>query len=573
MTESNTPVMHPGSRQLSVCRYLAALVVLLGVGIGLNSLAPSVAAAASSPADAPADTGKKPKKGDKQKQEDEVAEAFFQNGTTPTIRITIGNEEMARLRANTREDVGVDIKVTIAGQETEYRDVATHLKGAAGSMRSIDDKPGLTLSFDEFKKGQEFHSLTKINLNNCVQDGTYMIENLGNALFRDAGIPGCRCTNARVWLNGKDLGIYVLKEAFDDPFLRRYFPNPDGTLYEGGFVRDVDGGLMERVNTNRRDRDFIKEFIAAAKDTDQPRRRARLEKLVDVDRFFTFMAMEALTAHWDGYTGNRNNYRVYHDPAVNKLVFLPHGMDQLFQQGGYPLAPTNALVAQALLAAPEDRARYMERVKELRERVLTPENTTKHIDRISGFLAPLMKELGPNGVTQHQQNTQQVRDRVADRIRNVDKLLGTIPKPMKFDARGYTALPVASWEDKVDAGDVKIDRISEGGKSLARFKAGGGGGTASVRQAITLPQGKYTFEAAVRLSGVTIADGTANAGVGVRISGATRSAVLKDTADWTPVTWDIEVTEPSRDVVLVAEFRVTAGEATYDLGAMRLKKR
>ncbi|HEX8911221.1 MAG TPA: CotH kinase family protein, partial [Humisphaera sp.] len=468
-------------------------------------------------------------------------------------------------------DVGADLRVTIGGQVTEYRDVATHLKGSAGSLRGIDDKAGFTLSFDHFKKGQEFNRLTKINLNNGAQDGTYMVENLGNALFRDAGIPGCRCTNARVWLNGKDLGVYVLKEGFDDPFLRRFFADPHGTLYEGGFVRDVNGGLAERVNTSRRDRDFVKEFVAAAGDTDPARRRARLEKAVDVDRFYTFMAMEALTAHWDGYTGNRNNYRVYHDPAVNKMVFLPHGMDQLFQQPGYPLVPTNALVAQALVATPEDRAKYLERVKDLRERVLTPENVNNHVDRISAALAPAMKELGPDAARQHEENTRQLRGRVLERIRNVDRQLGVAAKPLKFDAQGYTAVPPQGWEDKVDSGPVRIDRVADGRRALARFKADGAS-VASVRQTFTLPQGKYVLEGSVRLNGVTIADGTPNAGVGLRISGATRTGGLKGTADWTKVTWPIEVTEPSQDVVLVAECRATAGEATFDLGSFRLRK-
>jgi len=40
--------------------------------------------------------------------------------------------------------------------------------------------------------------------------------------------------------------------------------------------------------------------------------------------------MEIMLAHWDGYAQNRNNYRVFHDFDSGRLVFLPHGLDQMF---------------------------------------------------------------------------------------------------------------------------------------------------------------------------------------------------------------------------------------------------
>ena len=106
--------------------------------------------------------------------------------------------------------------------QTTYTNVALHLKGAAGSFQSVDQKPALTLNFDRFAPGQRFHGLTKLSLNNSVQDPTFVSEQLCRELFLKANCRAPRCT-ARVGLNGRDLGLYVLTEGWDKQFLKRTF--------------------------------------------------------------------------------------------------------------------------------------------------------------------------------------------------------------------------------------------------------------------------------------------------------------------------------------------------------------
>ena len=65
----------------------------------------------------------------------------------------------------------------------------------------------------------------------------------------------------------------------------------------------------------------------------------RLQQTLDIDRFSTFMAMEVMVCHWDGYCMNQNNYRVFHNLADNRIVFIAHGMDQLFGTGTFHGAP------------------------------------------------------------------------------------------------------------------------------------------------------------------------------------------------------------------------------------------
>src|SRR6185436_5113867 len=105
--------------------------------------------------------------------------------------------------------------------------------------------------------------------------------------------------------------------------------------------------------------------------TDLSKRALELEGLLDMDRFLTFAAMEVLLVHWDGYSLGVNNYRLFHDTSREKMVFLPHGLDQLF---GAAVESTRArtytlsivpkfggLVAQGAFEIPTVRARYRER--------------------------------------------------------------------------------------------------------------------------------------------------------------------------------------------------------------------
>ena len=127
----------------------------------------------------------------------------------------------------------------------ELPKVGLHIKGRVGSFRPIDDKPALTLSFDKFTPGQRFYGLRKVYLNNSVEDPTYLNEALGSELFRAAGVPAPRVGLAKVELNGRPLGLYVLKEGFAEEFLALYFRDPKGNLYDNDTGHDVDERLAK----------------------------------------------------------------------------------------------------------------------------------------------------------------------------------------------------------------------------------------------------------------------------------------------------------------------------------------
>src|SRR5262245_25507105 len=238
----------------------------------------------------------------------EASAKLFSGDKVLQLTIELGPKELDSLRREPRKYV----KATLKEGDTVYADVGMHLKGAAGSFRGIDDKPNVTLNMDKFKRGQRFHGMDKFHLANSLQDPSYLSELVCGELFRAAGVPAARIGHAVVTINGKRRGLYYLKEGYDRFFRGRHFASTQGNLYDGGFLRDVDQPLQllwgKKDVANHTD---LKALAAAAREGKHEERFRKLEKLLDLDRFLAFLALEVITWDWDGYPMNRNNYRIY----------------------------------------------------------------------------------------------------------------------------------------------------------------------------------------------------------------------------------------------------------------------
>ena len=313
-----------------------------------------------------------------QAKPDATTELFKPVGPVPTFKITVDADNLKQMAKDARKYVRATIRVG----DQSYADVGLHLKGAAGSRREWNDKPGLTLNFNKFTNGQLFRSVDKLNLNNSVQDPSYMNELLANELALAMGVPACRCTHALVELNGRKAELYVLKEGFDKTFLRRHFENPNGNLYDGGFLTDINGDLKLDCGTDNGRKD-LKELVKACNEGDANKRYALMEKLVDVDKFASNAALQMITADWDGYIRKPNNYRIYFDPKSGKAVVIPHGMDQMWQNPGEGLwHGWGGMIARAIMDHPEGKKKVIAKLKELTEKHFTIEKMHKRIDEL-----------------------------------------------------------------------------------------------------------------------------------------------------------------------------------------------
>jgi spore coat protein H len=341
--------------------------------------------------------------------DDAATRTLFEAGTVLRLQLQLEPAAAESLRREPETYVACRL---VEQDGTAHPDVAIKLKGGYGSMQSLDDRPALTLNMDKYAKSRRFHGLDKFHLNNSVQDESLLRELLGSEIFRAAGIPTPRVAHARVWLDGRDLGLYVFKEGFDREFLRRLCADAGGNLYDGGLLQEIDSGL-ERDEGKRgppgRDLDRL---VAACRLPPGPDRWQAVEEVLAVEPFLTFAALELMTGHWDGYCLSRNNYRLHADPADGgRFHFLPHGMDQIFGDAHAGiLDPPHGLVALAVMDNPEWRRRFRERVRELLPLFAADERLVPLVDRVAARLQPALRELGPAAVETHAERVTELRD-------------------------------------------------------------------------------------------------------------------------------------------------------------------
>src|SRR5438552_14907661 len=135
--------LHPSRRLRSISIALVSLIVALGAA---SVLAKNKSSKPAKPA-----------------KIDTAADSLFAGTDVPSIAIELPAADLETLKKyqwnfgpqQDREKV----KATLREDGHVYTNVALQLKGAAGSFRSIDDKPAFTLNFDKFADGQTFHGL------------------------------------------------------------------------------------------------------------------------------------------------------------------------------------------------------------------------------------------------------------------------------------------------------------------------------------------------------------------------------------------------------------------------------
>jgi spore coat protein H len=350
---------------------------------------------------------------------------FFDEGRVLKVNLELKREDMDSLRREPRKYVKATLHESAGEHETVYKDVGLHTKGAAGSNRPIDDKPGMTLNMGKFEGDQHFHGMTKFHLNNSVQDPSYLSDLLCGELFRSVGVPASRFTHALVTINDRKCGLYCLKEGFDKSFLKANFGSSDGNFYDGGFLRDLDQPLdLVSGKDDVKDRKDLKALFTAARINDPARRFRELERLLELDKFVSYVAMEVVTWDWDGYPMKQNNYRLYHDPKRDKITFIPSGMDQMFGEPDGPLFPEfGGAVARALIQTPEGRKRYVARMKEILQDSFDVEKLIKRLDELQDRLRPALESVGEGAARDYPGHVDRLRDGIRRRQKSLEQQL------------------------------------------------------------------------------------------------------------------------------------------------------
>lgn len=343
----------------------------------------------------------------------------FEPGHIVDVSITMARADWDTLRAQTRTIGSViegdclaqpapspftKFKASITIDGTTLPEVSVKKKGFFGSLDT--EKPSLKVKLDEYVNGQEYLGLEKLTLNNARQDPAYLRQCIAYQAFAAAGIVVPRCNFAHVRVNNDDLGIYVNVETIDHHMTKKRYADGRGSLYEGtlsDFRNDWLGTFDAKGDGDGADLAPLKDVLESSTDA---RLVADLAPVIDLDRFYTYWAMEVITNHWDGYANNRNNFFVYHDPTTDKLDFIPWGPDGAMQSGATfgnlgsttgPIAvAANGMLSNRLFAIAATRQKFLDRQRELLSTAWNEASLLAELDRMESLIGPIVDSVdGP----------------------------------------------------------------------------------------------------------------------------------------------------------------------------------
>lgn len=291
--------------------------------------------------------------------------------------------------------------------------VGVRKKGFFGSV--VSTRPSLKIKLDDFVKGQAYGGVDDLTLNNNVQDLSFVNQLLAYDLFSRVGVKVPRANFAHVTVNGEDLGVYTHVEAISDGFLKRAFGTDTGALFEGmtgDFTDDRLSKIVGKSGNYRAERarlERLRDVLAAPGPLSLP----AVEALVDLDAFIRLWAAESLIGHWDGYSGNRNNFYLYVNPADNRMYFIPWGTDGQFIDPPGGIAYLNppksvkavGLLTQRLWELPAVQSRYQAVMREL---LAGPWNEARMLADAEGW----QKQIQPLSVI-----APAIRDQASQRMR------------------------------------------------------------------------------------------------------------------------------------------------------------
>jgi spore coat protein H len=291
----------------------------------------------------------------------------YDTGILHRVEIEIAAEDARTILNRTTERV----RCAFTFDGVVLKDVGVRQAGGTfNGFVSIDQKPTLSVKFDDFVDKQTLHGLEKMVLKDGRQDSGFVGEHLTYEVYRRAGIAAPVTAHAHVTINGHDSGIYVMREPINRDFLTRNFGRPfsNGNLYELNYGPDPMTGpnqvrLKDEVEQKRTRTEMLGASDAVLNASAETFATA-VSKYLDLDRYITFYAVEAVTSNYDGFSFNLNNAYLYAHPRDGRLIMIPYGADSSFWAEAFitkirgPFQTPRAALARRIQATPELAQRF-----------------------------------------------------------------------------------------------------------------------------------------------------------------------------------------------------------------------
>lgn len=269
--------------------------------------------------------------------EREYSEALFTHGKLASVDLEVPEEIWQKILSKASDKEYYECAVTINGER--HNRVAIRTKGAS-SLDDValmkSDRYSFTLKLNKYEKGQAYHGLSKLLLNNNIWDATQMKDAIVYDMCRFIGLPAPLTNYACITLNGKLFGYYLLVEPVDKHFCYRNWPDEATNIYKPYHNLAYTGEKMKDYSDIS---DFakvkggeasMKRVVEALRSVDEGK---DIEKHLDVESVMKYMALQTIVVNFDCMTGN-NEQNYYLREADGKISLIP--WDYNLAWGGYP---------------------------------------------------------------------------------------------------------------------------------------------------------------------------------------------------------------------------------------------
>ena len=386
------------------------------------------------------------------------------------------------------------------------RNVGIRAKGNT-SLSSVarygNDRYSFKIEFDHYDSQTSYYGLDKLNLNNIIQDNTYMKDFLSYQMMAAAGAAAPLCSFVYITVNGEDWGLYLAVEGVEDGFLQRNYGRDAGNLYKPDSMRfgggrggmgssdvklqyidddpDSYANIFDSAKTDISDADRIR-LVASLKTLSSGEDAARV---VDVDAVIRYFVAHTFVCNGDSYTGSMvHNYYLYEKDGA--LSMLPWDYNLAF--GGFDAASGADSLVNAPIDSPvtggslEDRPmaawifgseaytqRYHQLYAEFLSSYFDSGEFAQTIDSVTAMITPYV-EKDPTKFCTLEEFTAGAAALRAFCLRRAEsvrgQLEGTIPSTSQGQQEDGSAL--------VDASDINIQDM--GGMDAGGGPGGMGGG-------------------------------------------------------------------------------------------------
>ena len=258
--------------------------------------------------------------------------------------LSIPAQSIAALRTAPKTYVPASISMSLDGRESGNLAILVRLKGSTSLQYDggdIDGTPSFKIKFPKATTPYGYLGLKRMTFNAMLQDNSKIHEYGAYALFNAMGVPASKTGWLRIYMNNKDMGLYINVETPDSVFMSKRFKDITQHIYEGRANKDWEIGNADgtadsgsflvdygwKVTPNKDDLSLMFDYMSDFIPSDWYKGMATATNRTLLIRAF---AVENFLGHWDSYSGPLKNNYFLRSNTKGQFTYIPWGTDQTF---------------------------------------------------------------------------------------------------------------------------------------------------------------------------------------------------------------------------------------------------